>query len=135
MLTAPYGTKRDEEVGVYGFIFFRDNGWETVVIDESVISYPLIPCNPSSNHRNSLLYTRLPKWEELRRGEQELYHFDKDRYNSSARHGGKSLYFASSGSLGETWVPLIEKAYAKLHGNYAHLNGGFTCEALEDLTG
>ena len=36
---------------------------------------------------------------------------------------------------GETWVPLIEKAYAKLHGNYDHLNGGSEAEALEELTG
>jgi hypothetical protein len=25
---------RDEKVGVYGFIFFRDAGWVTVIIDE-----------------------------------------------------------------------------------------------------
>jgi hypothetical protein len=92
-------------------------------------------CDAFFEYLDSLLFTRVPKWEELKRDEQELYHFDKNRYNSSARHGGKTLYFASSGSLGETWVPLIEKAYAKLHGNYSHLNGGWTCEAIEDLTG
>jgi hypothetical protein len=26
--------KRDEEIGVYGFIFFRDCTWVTVIIDE-----------------------------------------------------------------------------------------------------
>jgi uncharacterized protein YecE (DUF72 family) len=31
--------------------------------------------------------------------------------------------------------PLLEKAYAKFHGDYGSLNGGYTEEALEDLTG
>jgi hypothetical protein len=26
--------KRDEKVGVYGFIFYRDAGWTDVIIDE-----------------------------------------------------------------------------------------------------
>ena len=84
---------------------------------------------------HSMLFTRVPKYEELKVTEQELYHFDKDIYNESARKGGKSLYFAKSGTSGETWVPLIEKAYAKLHGNYSHLIGGQECDAIEDLTG
>jgi len=83
----------------------------------------------------SLLYTNVPKWEELNAGEQHLYHGDKDAYTKSARTGGKSLYFAKSGTEGETWAPLVEKAYAKLHGNYGHLNGGWASEAIEDLTG
>jgi hypothetical protein len=33
------------------------------------------------------------------------------------------------------WVPLIEKAYAKIHGSYKSLAYGFTRDALVDLTG
>ncbi|KAF9529606.1 hypothetical protein CPB83DRAFT_893410 [Crepidotus variabilis] len=85
----------------------HDNIWVSVIIDD-------------------LLYRVVPKWEELHFAEQQLYHGDKDAYNKSARQGGKSLYFAKSGTAGETWVPLIEKAYAKLHGNCSHLDGGQT---------
>ncbi|KAF8194988.1 hypothetical protein BJ912DRAFT_1085666 [Pholiota molesta] len=107
---------RDEEVGVYGFLFYRDCYWVPVIIDD-------------------LLFTRVPKWEQLSTVEKELYHFEKDRYNATARKGSDSLYFARPTTEGETWVPLVEKAYAKIHGDYASVNYGWTCDAIEDMTG
>ena len=77
----------------------------------------------------------MPKYEELSNQEQALYRGDRDTYNKLNQHGGKGLYFARSGTEGETWVPLIEKAYAKLHGDYNSLHGGLASEAIEDLTG
>lgn len=77
----------------------------------------------------------MPKYEQLATVEKELYHFDKEKYNSTARKGGESLYFAKCGKSGETWVPLVEKAYAKLHGDYASVGFGQPCDAIEDLTG
>lgn len=47
--------------------------------------------------------------------------------------GLDALFFASSGK-NYTWVPLLEKAYAKVHGDYEALHGGPMAEAFEDLT-
>ncbi|SJL03409.1 uncharacterized protein ARMOST_06763 [Armillaria ostoyae] len=115
-LVEKFCVARDEKVGVYGFIFFRDTKWVDVVIDD-------------------LVFTSIPKFEELSNAEKQLYHRDKALYNRSSRKGSATLYFARSGTDGETWVPLIEKAYAKLHGSYGALSGGWACEAVEDLTG
>ncbi|KAG9223634.1 hypothetical protein CCMSSC00406_0008517 [Pleurotus cornucopiae] len=115
-LVEKFCVARDEVVGVYGFVFFRDSYWVPVVIDD-------------------MLYTSIPKFEELNRSEKHLYHNSRDNYNKLARKGNKTLYFAKSGTEGETWVPLLEKAYAKLHGDYASLSGGEASEAVEDLTG
>ncbi|KAH7099011.1 cysteine proteinase [Auriculariales sp. MPI-PUGE-AT-0066] len=107
---------RDEKAGVYGFIFWRDCHWTEVIVDDQ-------------------LYVKIPTFESLTSKEKMLYHNDRDRYAKSARRGSNSLFFAKSGTDNETWVPIMEKAYAKLHGDYASLSGGFTGEAVEDMTG
>ena len=83
----------------------------------------------------SLVFITNPKFTELTDEGQRLYHYNQELYNDTARKGRKSLYFARSMEEGETWVPLIEKAFAKLHGDYAALRGGEAREAVEDLTG
>lgn len=49
--------------------------------------------------------------------------------------GQNNLVFAHCLNPDELWVPLIEKAYAKLFGSYEALNSGLIDDALVDMTG
>jgi len=62
-------------------------------------------------------------------GERERRH--KERYQT----GSEALYFAKCADPNEIWLPLLEKAYAKIHGDYDAIQGGDSGEAVEDLTG
>ena len=52
-------------------------------------------------------------------------------YNSQT----KTPLYGRCDQLYEFWVPLMEKAYAKLHGTFEKIVGGTTGEAMVDLTG
>lgn len=111
---------RDEQVGVYGFVFFRDDEWISEIIDDKLFL-------TKPDFEESFLERIL--WEDRERVESE------EQYRKAYQSGSGALYFAQCVDADETWLPLLEKAYAKAHGDYAAIEGGFTGEGIEDLTG
>ncbi len=73
-------------------------------------------------------------WDRDKKEGMGLKHPDEEKLLSQLQRGGEALYFSHCKSS-ETWLPLIEKAYAKAHGDYYAIEGGFASEAIEDLTG
>jgi len=55
-----------------------------------------------------------------------------DDFFPTDSHGGLAY---ACGRSKQMWVPLLEKAYAKLHGSYSAIVAGQMYEALADLTG
>ncbi|RYP90060.1 hypothetical protein DL770_003840 [Monosporascus sp. CRB-9-2] len=111
---------RNEAVGVYGFVFHRDGEWISEIIDDK-----LFLTKPDFDE--SFLERIL--WEDRERVNSE------EQYRRAYQSGSGALYFAQCEHADETWLPLLEKAYAKAHGDYAAIEGGFTGEGIEDLTG
>lgn len=111
---------QDQMVGVYGFVFHRDGEWISEIIDDK-----LFLTKPDFDE--SFLERML--WEDRERVNSE------EQYRKAYQSGSGALYFAQCEHADETWLPLLEKAYAKAHGDYAAIEGGFTGEGIEDLTG
>lgn len=106
----------DQDCGVYGFCFYRDGGWIYSICDDQ-------PALFNSDFKSESNLPGMTAYDCAR------------EYRLLSQTGSKSLRFASCTDDDHTWLPLLEKAYAKAHGDYGSLEGGWTGEGLEDLTG
>lgn len=105
--------KRDEAVGVYGFVFFRDGEWRSEVIDDKL-------------YVNAADYKDMDFTDEM--SSILKYIKEKDRaeqYRKIVQSNSEALFFAKSAHKSETWVPLLEKAYAKAHGDFTAIEAGW----------
>lgn len=108
----------DQDVGVYGFLFYRDGAWTYTVVDD-------------------YLYLSAKDYTE-----NYAFEFDGDRFSPEAKAyddahltGTGAFQFAKCKGTNYTWLSFLEKAYAKAHGDYEAIVGGWSSEGLEDLTG
>ncbi|EKG09695.1 hypothetical protein MPH_13217 [Macrophomina phaseolina MS6] len=104
---------RNEACGAYGFVFHRDGDWFPVVVDDNL--YLAEPDYSADVYD--------PTGKEAR------------KYRKRYQTGSEALCFAKCTESDETWLPLLEKAYAKAHGDYNAIAGGFPGEGVEDMTG
>jgi hypothetical protein len=100
----------DTKIGIYGFVFHRDGEWIISIIDDK-------------------LYLKSPDWDSPSVQRHLLEQTDREDvekvYRKTYQTGSQSLFFAHCRDENETWLPLLEKAFAKAHGDYAALGGGW----------
>lgn len=107
----------DAECGVYGFAFHRDGEWISTVVDDN-------------------LY--LKHWDFGDKFSSPVYDPTGEKatkYRAQHQTGSEALCFAHCDDPNETWLPLLEKAFAKVHGEYSAIHAGWSGEAVEDMTG
>lgn len=85
---------RDEICGVYGFVFYRDGEWIWTVVDDN-------------------LYLRNSDFDAAWGDRYDPTNAKEKKYKDNHQTGSEALYFASCADENETWLPLLEKAYAK----------------------
>lgn len=116
---------RNERVGVYGFVFYRDGEWFSEIVDDKL--YLSTPDYDDCTDEKRIAWDRSHSRLDVETRKKE--------FGKTFQCNSDALFYGSSADPNETWVPLLEKAFAKAHGDYGAIDGGLQGEAVEDLTG
>jgi len=110
----------DTRIGIYGFVFWRDGEWVYSIVDDK-------------------LFLTSPNWDSPSMQRDLMNQLDREQpekeYRKTYQTGSKALFFGQARDQNETWPALMEKAFAKAHGDYGSLAGGWIGEGVEDLSG
>ena len=114
--------------------------WNPAFVKCRQVDCPSIDGNWIHTVIDDKLYLSVPDWDESLFEKVQWLQIPnrqdaEEEYRKVYQTGSRALYFAQCNTENETWLPLLEKAYAKAHGDYYSIDGGFTGEAIEDLTG
>ncbi|EME84520.1 uncharacterized protein MYCFIDRAFT_187499 [Pseudocercospora fijiensis CIRAD86] len=106
----------DLKLGIYGFCFYQHGAWTHVIVDD-------------------FLYLTAQDFHTANDKNDNLNCERCDSYRAENQSGSNALHFAKCQNASQIWLPLLEKAFAKLHGDFYALRGGMPDEGIEDLTG
>jgi hypothetical protein len=114
--------------GVYQINLYLDGMWQPILIDSFLPV--MVHGQDNSNTSNQVKENRKKKKAAV--PERQV------KFRGGFRDDNENVVVVPAFCAApnrQIWACLIEKAYAKAHGSYHQLTGGFIAEALQDLTG
>jgi Calpain family cysteine protease len=125
--------------GCYQINLYLDGTWQPIIVD-SYLPIVLVPVDGSSSRkalssRDGALRRRDGIPVQISNGSSQPANAGGVGHDASSSTTYLALPAFCAAPHRQLWSCLVEKAYAKAHGSYQQLSGGFIAEGLQDLTG